>query len=70
MQVMASVERFVMRVRCGKGTYIRVLAADMARALGTVGHLSALVRTDIGPYGREEAITLDKLDQWSFDIPG
>jgi tRNA pseudouridine55 synthase len=35
---------------CGKGTYIRVLGEDLARALGTVGHLSALRRTWVQPF--------------------
>ncbi|MCU0756582.1 MAG: tRNA pseudouridine(55) synthase TruB [Xanthomonadales bacterium] len=34
-------------VRCSKGTYVRVLGEDMARALGTVGHLTALRRTAV-----------------------
>ena len=36
-------------VGCGKGTYIRSLGRDLALALGTVGHLSALRRTAVGP---------------------
>jgi tRNA pseudouridine55 synthase len=35
---------FTIRIRCGKGFYVRSLARDLARALGTVGHLSALRR--------------------------
>lgn len=35
---------------CGKGTYIRVLGEDLARALGTIGHLSALRRTWVQPF--------------------
>ena len=44
-----------------KGTYIRSLARDIARALGTVGHLSYLRRTRAGPFGLESAISLDFL---------
>lgn len=44
-----------------KGTYIRSLARDLARALGTVGHVSMLRRTRAGPFGEEQAISLDKL---------
>ena len=44
-----------------KGTYIRSLARDIARALGTVGHVGALRRTRAGPFGLEHAISLDKL---------
>jgi tRNA pseudouridine55 synthase len=45
-----------------KGTYIRSLARDISRALGTVGHVSALRRTKAGPFTLEPAISLDKLD--------
>ena len=38
-------------VRCSKGTYIRTLAEDIAQALGTCGHVSALRRLALGPYG-------------------
>ena len=41
--------RLRLQVRCGSGTYIRTLAADLAQALGTVGHLVALRRTAVGP---------------------
>ncbi len=49
-------------VECGKGTYIRSLGRDMAAALGTVGHLSALRRTAAGPFREEAAISLSKLE--------
>jgi len=44
-----------------KGTYIRSLARDIARALDTVGHVTMLRRTKAGPFGLESAISLDKL---------
>ncbi|MGN6849184.1 MAG: tRNA pseudouridine(55) synthase TruB [Sphingomicrobium sp.] len=46
-----------------KGTYIRSLARDIARALGTVGHVSYLRRTRAGPFGLESAISLDFLEE-------
>src|SRR5207302_1638599 len=49
-------------VGCGKGTYIRALGRDIARALGTVGYLSALRRTAAGPFREEAAISLSKLE--------
>ena len=49
-------------VGCGKGTYIRSLGRDLAQALGTVGHLSALRRTAVGPFREEAAISLPKLE--------
>jgi tRNA pseudouridine55 synthase len=44
-----------------KGTYIRSLARDIARALGTVGHVTMLRRTRAGPFTLEQAISLDFL---------
>lgn len=49
-------------VQCGKGTYIRSLGRDLALALGTVGHLSMLRRTVVGPFREEGAISLSKLE--------
>ncbi|OYZ18815.1 MAG: tRNA pseudouridine(55) synthase TruB [Novosphingobium sp. 16-62-11] len=45
-----------------KGTYIRSLARDIARALGTVGHVTMLRRLKAGPFGIDQAISLDKLN--------
>ncbi|WP_423606084.1 tRNA pseudouridine(55) synthase TruB [Sphingomonas sp. MS122] len=44
-----------------KGTYIRSLARDIARALGTVGHVTMLRRVKAGPFMLDSAISLDKL---------
>lgn len=52
-----------LRVTCGKGTYIRALARDLARHLGTVGHVAKLRRTRVGPFSQEAAFSLDKLDE-------
>lgn len=46
-----------------KGTYIRSLARDVARALNTVGHVTMLRRIKAGPFTLESAISLDKLDE-------
>ena len=46
-----------------KGTYIRSLARDIARALGSVGHVTMLRRTRAGPFSLEGAIPLDFLDK-------
>ncbi len=46
-----------------KGTYIRSLARDIARALGTVGHVTMLRRLRAGPFGLAQAISLDKLNE-------
>jgi tRNA pseudouridine55 synthase len=49
--------------RVSKGTYIRSLARDIARALNTVGHVTMLRRTRAGPFGLEKAISLDFLER-------
>ena len=49
-------------VTCSKGTYVRSLARDLARALGSVGHVSMLRRTKAGPFAEAQAISLDKLE--------
>jgi tRNA pseudouridine55 synthase len=46
-----------------KGTYVRSLARDIARALGTVGHVTMLRRTRAGPFGLDQAVTLDFLEE-------
>ena len=46
-----------------KGTYVRSLARDIARALDTVGHVTMLRRTKAGPFALEGAISLDKLSE-------
>jgi tRNA pseudouridine55 synthase len=46
-----------------KGTYIRSLARDIARALNTVGHVTMLRRSRAGPFSLETAISLDFLEE-------
>ncbi|MBN9495678.1 MAG: tRNA pseudouridine(55) synthase TruB [Alphaproteobacteria bacterium] len=50
------------RVTCGKGTYVRSLARDLAVALGTVGHVTELRRTRVGKFTLESAISLATLE--------
>ena len=52
------------RVLCGKGTYIRSLARDIGRALGSGAYLTALCRTRLGQIRIEDCITLDDFPQW------
>ncbi|MEX2280395.1 MAG: tRNA pseudouridine(55) synthase TruB [Acidimicrobiia bacterium] len=52
------------RVVCGKGTYVRSLADDLARALGGVAHLTTLRRTRNGALMAEAAVPVDQLDRW------
>ncbi|MBQ1498096.1 MAG: tRNA pseudouridine(55) synthase TruB [Sphingomonas sp.] len=52
-----------LRAHVSKGTYIRSLARDIARALGSVGHVTMLRRVKAGPFTLDSAISLDKLDE-------
>jgi tRNA pseudouridine55 synthase len=51
-----------LEVQCSSGTYIRVLADDIGAKLGCGAHLAALVRTAIGPFRLEQALTLEAFD--------
>lgn len=52
-------------VECSSGTYIRVLAEDIAEYLGTVGHLTSLTRLSVGEYKLDESVTIEKFeDKW------
>ena len=52
-------------VDCSSGTYIRVLAEDIAEYLGTVGHLISLTRLSVGEYRLDESVTIEKFeDKW------
>jgi tRNA pseudouridine55 synthase len=54
-------DQVTLTARVSKGTYIRSLARDIAHALETVGHVTMLRRLKAGPFGLEQAISLDKL---------
>jgi tRNA pseudouridine55 synthase len=47
---------------CGKGTYVRALARDIGRLLGCFGHICALRRTLVGPFGEGDMIPLEQLE--------
>jgi len=49
-------------VECGKGTYVRTLAADLGRSLGVPAHLAALRRTCSSGFTLEEAIPLERIE--------
>ncbi|WP_374446087.1 tRNA pseudouridine(55) synthase TruB [Stella sp.] len=58
----ASREEAEFEVECGKGVYMRSLARDLARALGTCGHVAALRRTRVGPFDLSQAVRFDPDD--------
>jgi tRNA pseudouridine55 synthase len=51
----------VFEAECGKGTYVRALARDLARRLGTHGHVVTLRRLVVGPFDEPTMVTLDAL---------
>jgi tRNA pseudouridine55 synthase len=55
-------DRCTLEAECGKGTYVRALARDLGRALGSLGHVEALRRTRVGPFGEDSAIALATLE--------
>jgi tRNA pseudouridine55 synthase len=54
--------RATVAVTCSGGTYVRSLAADLGRALGTLAHLAGLRRTAVGRFTEDDAHTLEELD--------
>lgn len=53
---------FTAEVTCSKGTYVRVLAEDIAKSMGTLGHLTMLRRTEVAPYFAPTLITVEDLE--------
>lgn len=51
-----------LEMTCGKGAYVRALVRDLAQALGTEGHVHDLRRTRVGPFGAENAVGLEFLE--------
>ncbi len=55
------------RVDCGKGTYIRVLAEDIGRKLGTLAYVEELKRTAVGDYRIEDALSIPEfIEKWKL----
>ena len=52
----------VLAAECGKGTYVRSLARDFGQALGSFGHVSALRRNRVGPFGEGDMIPLEQVE--------
>jgi tRNA pseudouridine55 synthase len=52
----------VLAAECGKGTYVRSLARDLGRALGALGHVSALRRNRVGPFHEADMIPLEQVE--------
>ena len=57
-------------IACGKGTYVRALARDLAAALGACGHVSALRRTRVGVFTEAATVTLADLERLVYEERG
>lgn len=55
-----SPNRYLLRVRCSRGTYIRVLCEDIGAALGVPAHMGFLLRSASGPFNLDNAVTLEQ----------
>ena len=60
-------QQIQLTVTCSKGTYVRVLAEDIAKTLGTLGHLTALRRLQVGSFKIDNAIGLANLEALSLE---
>jgi tRNA pseudouridine55 synthase len=56
-------DRAMFSVQSGKGAYMRSLGRDIARRLGTVGHIETLRRTAVGPFVEDDAISLEQFEE-------
>jgi tRNA pseudouridine55 synthase len=52
----------IVEVTCEKGFYVRSLARDLGKALGTGGHCASIRRTSVGPFTIDEATDPDQLE--------
>jgi tRNA pseudouridine55 synthase len=62
--------RIKLEVECSSGTYIRRLGENIAKALGTCGHLSSLKRTRIGDYRVDNSVTIEQLPEFLASFSG
>ena len=65
----ATRSRLVMRVHCSKGTYIRTLVEDIAKAAGTVAHASSLHRENVGDFKADDMLDLSSAAAIAADGP-
>jgi tRNA pseudouridine55 synthase len=59
---MPDADHAVLAAECGKGTYVRAVARDLGRALGVLGHVSALRRSQVRPFAETDMISLERLE--------
>ena len=55
--------KLVLIINCGKGTYIRSLARDIGKELGTGAYMAGLVRTRVGEFTKEKSLTVEEFEK-------
>jgi tRNA pseudouridine55 synthase len=65
----ADADHTVFEAECGKGTYVRAIARDLGRALGTRGHVCELRRTQVGSFDEKSAISLAEVERLGAASP-
>ena len=65
IEALSTTERggVLLRIRCGRGTYVRTLCHDIGTALGCPAHMAFLLRTQSGRFTIEDAVTLEELEE-------
>ena len=61
-------DRAIFEAECGKGTYVRALARDLGRRLGTRGHVTKLRRLLVGPFGEDDLVGLDEIAEAAEEL--
>jgi len=60
-------DHVTLEIACGKGTYVRAIARDLAEMLGACGHVSDLRRTRVGGFTEQSAVTLEFLEDLGYE---
>ncbi|MGZ6018061.1 MAG: tRNA pseudouridine(55) synthase TruB [Phenylobacterium sp.] len=60
-------DHVTLEIECGKGTYVRAIARDLAAMLGACGHVSDLRRTRVGRFTEQSAVTLELLEDLGYE---
>jgi tRNA pseudouridine55 synthase len=63
----ADADHVTLEMECGKGTYVRAVVRDLAKALGTCGHVADLRRTRVGGFTESGSISLETLENLSYE---
>lgn len=58
---------FGLKIHCSKGTYVRTLVADIGEELGCGAHVTALRRTEVGPFDESGLVTMDQIEKASAE---